>query len=117
MADGQIDLGALNMQQLEGLKEQLEAELDQFAESFQQLQAAANRFHMSGIAAECLSNETAGKDMMIPLTSSLYVSGTLDSTDKVLVDVGTGYYVEVRVVCVRVVCVYVCMGDVKGISR
>ena len=60
MADGQIDLGALNMQQLEGLKEQLEAELDQFAESFQQLQAAANRFHMSGIAAECLSNETAG---------------------------------------------------------
>jgi hypothetical protein len=55
--------------------------------------------------------------MMIPLTSSLYVSGTLDSTDKVLVDVGTGYYVEVRVVCVRVVCVYVCMGDVKGISR
>ena len=34
--------------------------------------------------------------MMIPLTSSLYVSGTLGSTDKVLVDVGTGYYVEVR---------------------
>jgi hypothetical protein len=32
---------------------------------------------------------------MIPLTSSLYVSGTLDSTDKVLVDIGTGYYVEV----------------------
>lgn len=31
---------------------------------------------------------------MVPLTSSVYVSGTLEAPDRVLVDVGTGYYLE-----------------------
>jgi len=89
-----IDLGQLTIDQLKMLKEQLENDLERFAESFSSLQTAANRFHNSGMAAEALSKEEEGKPMMIPLTSSLYVSGTLGSTDKVLVDVGTGYYVE-----------------------
>ena len=35
-----------------------------------------------------------GKPLLVPLTSSLYVPGTLADTEKVLVDVGTGFYVE-----------------------
>lgn len=31
---------------------------------------------------------------MVPLTASLYVPGTLSDTENVLVDIGTGYYVE-----------------------
>jgi prefoldin alpha subunit len=31
----------------------------------------------------------------VPLTASLYVPGTLDDAEKVLVDVGTGYFIEV----------------------
>lgn len=34
--------------------------------------------------------------MLLPLTESLYVSGTLESVETVLLEVGTGYYVEVR---------------------
>mmetsp|Transcript_11646 Transcript_11646/g.15834 ORF Transcript_11646/g.15834 Transcript_11646/m.15834 type:complete len:155 (+) Transcript_11646:38-502(+) len=89
-----IDLSTLGVEQLQMLKEQLDGELDRFTESFQQLQTAANRFHLSGVASENLSKEEKGRTMMIPLTSSLYVPGTLDSTETVLVDVGTGYYVE-----------------------
>lgn len=38
---------------------------------------------------------TDGKDeILVPLTSSLYVKGTLADREKVLVDVGTGFYVE-----------------------
>jgi hypothetical protein len=33
---------------------------------------------------------------MLPLTPSLYVNGSVASTEKVLVDIGTGYFVEVR---------------------
>lgn len=33
--------------------------------------------------------------MLVPLTASLYVPGTLDDADRVLVDVGTGYFIEV----------------------
>jgi prefoldin alpha subunit len=36
----------------------------------------------------------AGKTILVPLTSSLYVPGTMTMTDKVIVDVGTGFYVE-----------------------
>lgn len=34
--------------------------------------------------------------MLIPLTESLYVTGTLDTVDTVLLEIGTGYYIEVR---------------------
>ena len=37
---------------------------------------------------------TTGTPILVPLTSSLYVPGKLASTDVVLVDIGTGFYVE-----------------------
>jgi prefoldin alpha subunit len=37
----------------------------------------------------------AGQEILVPLTQSLYVSGTVASTEHVLIDVGTNYYVEV----------------------
>lgn len=36
----------------------------------------------------------ADKPLLVPLTSSLYVPGKLADTEHVLVDVGTGFYVE-----------------------
>lgn len=38
-----------------------------------------------------------GTEILIPLTTSLYVPGQLASSSKVLVDVGTGFYVEKEV--------------------
>jgi prefoldin alpha subunit len=34
------------------------------------------------------------KPILVPLTNSLYVAGTLSDASHVLVDVGTGFYVE-----------------------
>ncbi len=36
----------------------------------------------------------AEKPILVPLTPSLYVPGKLASTETVLVDIGTGFYVE-----------------------
>jgi len=44
-----------------------------------------------GVSWVCWS---AGKEVLVPLTASLYVSGTMGDPDKVMVDIGTGYYVE-----------------------
>ena len=38
--------------------------------------------------------DDAGKAILVPLTTSLYVPGTLADTDGVIVDVGTGFFVE-----------------------
>ena len=34
------------------------------------------------------------KPILVPLTSSLYVPGTVADTEHVIVDIGTGFYVE-----------------------
>lgn len=41
-----------------------------------------------------IPNNWLDKTLLVPLTSSLYVPGKLASTSHVLVDVGTGFYVE-----------------------
>uniref|UniRef100_A0A3B4ETZ8 Prefoldin subunit 5 n=1 Tax=Pundamilia nyererei TaxID=303518 RepID=A0A3B4ETZ8_9CICH len=42
-------------------------------------------------------NKNNKKELLVPLTSSMYVPGTLNDVEHVLVDVGTGYYVEKNV--------------------
>lgn len=37
---------------------------------------------------------SAGKPLLVPLTTSLYVPGTLADSKNVIVDIGTGFYVE-----------------------
>lgn len=44
--------------------------------------------------------------MLVPLTASLYASGTLANTNTVLVDVGTGYYIEVCEISAQIVSSY-----------
>lgn len=43
---------------------------------------------------QIIDNIPLDKTLLVPLTSSLYVPGKLASTSHVLVDVGTGFYVE-----------------------
>ena len=41
-----------------------------------------------------MSPENKDKEILVPLTGSMYVPGSLSDPGKVLVDVGTGYYIE-----------------------
>jgi len=91
----QIDLTTLPLDTLAQVKKQLDDELEHLTTSFSKLRQAQTRFR------ECITSvrngvndECAGKTLLIPLTTSLYVPGELSSTEHVLVDVGTGYYVE-----------------------
>lgn len=38
--------------------------------------------------------EVKGKEVLVPLTSCMYVPGTIADAEKLLIDIGTGYYVE-----------------------
>lgn len=42
-----------------------------------------------------ITDQHPGQQLLLPLSSSVYINGALESVDKVLIDVGTGYYVEV----------------------
>ncbi|KAG0217785.1 Prefoldin subunit 5, partial [Mortierella sp. GBA43] len=43
---------------------------------------------------KAINTTNDNKTILVPLTSSLYVPGKLANVEKVVVDIGTGYYVE-----------------------
>ncbi|MCJ1406959.1 subunit of tubulin prefoldin [Ptychographa xylographoides] len=94
-----VDLASLSAQQLGSVKKQLDDELEHLTTSFSKLRSAQAKFR------ECLrsikdgvSPKTAGKSLLVPLTTSLYVPGMLADSESVIVDVGTGFYVEKSII-------------------
>ncbi|KAI5855627.1 Prefoldin subunit-domain-containing protein [Tricharina praecox] len=95
MSGQQIDLTTLPLDTLAQVKKQLDDELEHLTTSFTKLRQAQTRFKECIISVKTGVNDScAGKTLLIPLTTSLYVPGELSSTSHVMVDVGTGYYVE-----------------------
>ncbi|XP_067132696.1 prefoldin subunit 5 [Centruroides vittatus] len=89
-----IDITTLGLPQLTQLKQQLDQEIDLFGTSLQQLKIAQTKYQESGECVEKLTPETEGKEMLVPLTTSMYVPGNIVDVNKVIVDIGTGYFVE-----------------------
>ncbi|KAL4997168.1 Prefoldin [Aspergillus recurvatus] len=97
---GAVNISSLSTPQLRALQTRLSTELEHLTSSHAKLRAAQSRFRdcVRSINDGVVGSEkkgTEGKDeILVPLTSSLYVKGRLTDREKVLVDVGTGYYVE-----------------------
>merc|ERR1712183_699601 len=89
-----IDISKLNLEQLTSLKNQLDQELQFFNDSLQQLKIAQLKFNESGECVDKITPDTKGKEVLVPLTSCMYVPGTISDAEKLLIDIGTGYYVE-----------------------
>jgi prefoldin alpha subunit len=113
-----VDLTTLSVQQLSEVKKQIDegccfadfayrSELEHLSQSFTQLRQARLKFldciksisesgksEYEGRSEELVETNIAGKPILVPLTPSLYVQGTLKNAGKVLVDIGTGYFVE-----------------------
>ncbi|KAL1506336.1 hypothetical protein ABEB36_005720 [Hypothenemus hampei] len=90
----QIDLSTLSIQQLSTLKQQLDQELDVFKDSLTSLKGAQQKFQNSHETLESFNDEIEGKDILVPLSGSIYVPGKLVDTSSVIIDIGTKYYVE-----------------------
>lgn len=64
-------------------------------QSYSQLRGAQARFNDCKDSVDTLKTEKPeDKTILVPLTSSLYVPGKLSNVETVIVDVGTGYFVE-----------------------
>ncbi|KAL5116761.1 subunit of tubulin prefoldin [Pleosporales sp. CAS-2024a] len=92
-----VDLAQLPIPQLRDLKTQLDAELTHLSNSFQSLRTAQAKFKdciASLTTAFPAATPATAPTLLVPLTSSLYVPGRLTDHEHVLVDVGTGFFVE-----------------------
>ncbi|CAN0909030.1 Prefoldin subunit 5, partial [Linum grandiflorum] len=88
------EMDKLTVEQLKAVKEQTDLEVNLLQDSLTNIRTATTRLDLASSALHDLSLRPKGKKMLVPLTASLYVPGTLDDSDNVLVDIGTGYFVE-----------------------
>ncbi|XP_060578517.1 prefoldin subunit 5-like [Ruditapes philippinarum] len=93
----QIDIGQLPIQQLNALTQQFQEEIEFFTNSLNQLKLAQSKYVESQESLNKVCPESKDKEILVPLTSSMYVPGQLSDVDNVLVDIGTGYYVDMGV--------------------
>ncbi|KAL3920488.1 MAG: hypothetical protein SGARI_006930, partial [Bacillariaceae sp.] len=101
-----INLDTLSLEQLNSMKQGEENRLNALTSRYAQLRAAAARLHASQnaigeIGATSSSgggggaeDKSSSKQVKVPLTESVYVPGTLMDNNKLLVEIGTGFYVE-----------------------
>lgn len=69
-------------------------ELDMLEGSLGKLQEAQGLFVQNISTLTTLKNASAKQEALVPMTSSVYVIGQLENRETVLVDIGTGYFVE-----------------------
>ncbi|XP_069509424.1 prefoldin subunit 5 [Ambystoma mexicanum] len=89
-----VNITELSLQQLEGLKNQLDQEVEFLSSSIAQLKVVQTKYVEAKDCLNVLTPSNEGKELLVPLTSSMYVPGKLNDVQHVLIDVGTGYYVE-----------------------
>lgn len=93
--DKKMDITQLSLEQLQSIRKALNDEIQMITSSFGNLKVAHSRYgHSVEALAELKKPENANKDVFVPLTSSLYIPGKLSDVQNVLVDIGTGFYVE-----------------------
>jgi prefoldin alpha subunit len=89
-----LDLDTLSLEQLHQLQQSEEARLQTVSSHYATLRATAARFQGSKTALiECAAS-CSSNSILVPLTESLYVPGKIRDPSRVLVELGTGFYVD-----------------------
>ncbi|KKA30202.1 hypothetical protein TD95_001904 [Thielaviopsis punctulata] len=90
-----VSIDSLDIQQLAMLKKQITEDLEHLSASFTSLNAAHAKFKESLRCVQARANAPEeAEGALVPLTTSLYVRGTLTDKKRVLIDIGTGFLVE-----------------------
>lgn len=90
----EVTVNDLTLEQLGGLKTQHENELSELQNQLEQLHGARNRYNNSMSTLDNMNGTKEAQGMLIPLNSSLYAPGKVSNPEKVIVELGTGYFCE-----------------------
>ncbi|CAI5510605.1 unnamed protein product, partial [Closterium sp. Naga37s-1] len=88
------DIPRLPVEQVRQIREQVEGEVKMLGDSLASLRTALARIDASRVAVEAMAKQQEGQSMLVPLTGSMYIAGTVAEPSHVLIDVGAGYYIE-----------------------
>ena len=96
-ANQEVDITKIAPKQLQELGKAIEEEVKQLTQHYSSLIAAIRKFNESKGVLAYMEQRGADKQIMVPLTSSLYVPGVMSDADNVLIEAGAGYFIEKNV--------------------
>lgn len=90
-----LKLETLQLQDLVNLKKRVEGDFQTFLNSFNGFKYLGQKFDDTRILVKNIKEQCKPDDeILVPLTNSLFVPGSMASNDNFLLELGTGYYVE-----------------------
>ncbi|XP_017144034.1 probable prefoldin subunit 5 [Drosophila miranda] len=89
-----IDLTKLSPDQLMQIKQELKQEMGNIQESLSTLHGCKAKYAGSKEALETFQPDWENRQILVPLTSSMYVPGRVKDLNNFVIDIGTGYYIE-----------------------
>ncbi|ELP85331.1 prefoldin subunit, putative [Entamoeba invadens IP1] len=90
-----IPLSSLSARDLSGLHQTLQNELSDLQQSYEDLYSVQQTYLDNKDIIKNLKNDrVVGKPMLVPMNQSLYMNGTIDSYDRVIIDVGANYFIS-----------------------
>lgn len=89
-----MDITTLHPEQLQSIRKGLLEEIQFISNSYATLKIAVNRFNVSLEGISEMNSKNQDQEVLVPLTSSMYIPGQLSDIKTLLVDIGTGYFVE-----------------------
>ncbi|XP_014245393.1 prefoldin subunit 5 [Cimex lectularius] len=92
-----VEVEKLAINSLRHLKKQIEQEIGIFQDSNQTLRIAQSKYMEAKESMARLEPEITGSEILVPLTSSIFVPGVVIDGGKVLVDVGTGFLINMTI--------------------
>ncbi|XP_017058789.1 probable prefoldin subunit 5 [Drosophila ficusphila] len=89
-----IDLTKLSPDQLMQIKQEFEQEMTNIQDSLSTLHVCKGKYAGSYEALETFQPNWENRQILVPLTSSMYVPGRVKDLNNFVIDIGTGYYIE-----------------------
>lgn len=69
-------------------------ELGVFQDSLETLKIAQNKLTESCESLKKITKDSLGAEILVPLSASMYVPGKIADAESIIIDIGTGYYIQ-----------------------
>lgn len=93
-SDKELNLATLQPQELYNMKKTIEQDMQALQGSFNELRVATSKFQESKNAIASFATQAPETEILVPLTSSLYIPGRVSDIENVIIDLGAGYFAE-----------------------
>ncbi|KAM3722831.1 putative prefoldin subunit [Dirofilaria immitis] len=91
-----IPIADLGVDQLTYFQRQLDQEIAFFTESLKELKVFESKFIVSEESVLNVAKIPSGGEILVPLTESMYIPAKLSDPNNHLIEIGTGYFVEMN---------------------